>query len=369
MNPCLLKIKNDIDEGLWDLLLVHTWEEPKSIPKDSPYAKEFTDLLRSAIRTLDRQCDRQRNKSDFKVAFLRNKFRTILILANRILRYENDQDIKDLKRRIIEEYTNSSPSDAELIPLRYQITELRITYDARYLGYLIKKLLDQQEYDKALYCLLTYKLIEPDHPKIESWRAQIRSWVSEPELPAYTPAEPADLVLLDSNAIFPEVFQDAAGYVFGMEPIRIPEGAKITPSVLSEVHSAWDYHLSRAETIGIDTDALKSAIEPRFEALNERLIDVEPASLEPIRAMYGEYLFALEGILYRKMVHMNRMSDKLEKLSHRDTLLPEDGDLNLLAEAITLSKDRTVAILSRDEDFWAFQGPIRGRFGIEIRKA
>jgi hypothetical protein len=33
------EIKNDIDEGLWDSLLVHTWEEPQTIPKDSPYAK------------------------------------------------------------------------------------------------------------------------------------------------------------------------------------------------------------------------------------------------------------------------------------------------------------------------------------------
>jgi hypothetical protein len=70
------------------------------------------------------------------------------------------------------------------------------------LGYLITKLLEKEEYDKALYCLLTYKLLEPDHPKLESWRARIGSWITEPDLPTYKAPAPADLVLLDANALF-----------------------------------------------------------------------------------------------------------------------------------------------------------------------
>jgi hypothetical protein len=52
---------------------------------------------------------------------------------------------------------------------------------------------------------------------------------------------------------------------------------------------------------------------------HERLIEVEPSSLEPIRAMYGEYLFTLESILYRKIARLTRLSDKLKELSIRSS--------------------------------------------------
>jgi len=276
---------------------------------------------------------------------------------------ENDQSIKDLKRRIIEEYTGSPSDDSELIPLKYQISELRITYDARYLEYMVQKLLKKEEYEKALYCLLTYKLIEPDHPKLESWRARIGSWITEPDLPTYKAPAPADLVLLDANALFPLAFTDAGGYRFDMpEPTDIDYA--ITPSVMAELRTAWKYHLERARSQGADITALKQANDP--ESFASKVIEVEPVSLNTIRDLYREYPFRLEKILYHKIARMTRLSDKLKELSTRDTLLPEDGDLRLLGEAIALSKDHKVAILSRDEDFWAFQGLIKENFGIEI---
>ena len=369
-HPYLLKISNDIDEGLWDLLLVHTWEEPKSIARDSPYAKDFVVLLKRAIAKLEAESDRIRTKPDFRVQFLRTKLRSTLILANKVLRYQPaDEDIKQLKRRIIEEYTGSPPDESEMIPLRYQISELRITYDPRYLEFLIEAFLKKEDYDKALYCLLTYGLLEPDHPKLEPWRVRIRSWASEPELPSYEPAEPEGLVLLDANALFPLVFIDTAGYRFSLSAPPTVSSYAITPSVMAELRAAWVYHLENAHKLGIDTEELKAANEPRIAACEEKLIDVEAdeKTLESIRALYSKYLFTLEKILYRKLAHEKRLSDKLAKLSHRDTLLPEDGDLRLLAEAVAL-KERNVAIMSNDADFLRFQGVIREQFGIEILK-
>jgi hypothetical protein len=264
---------------------------------------------------------------------LRTKLCQTIILANKILRYENDQSIKDLKRRIIEEYTGSPSDDSELIPLKYQISELRITYDARYLEYMVEALLRKEEYDKALYCLLTYKLIEPDHPKLESWRARIGSWITEPDLPDYKTPAPADLVLLDANALFPIVFTDAGGYRFDMdEPTDIDYA--ITPSVMAELRTAWEYHLEQARSQGADITALKEANDP--ESFASKVIEVEPVSLNTIKDLYREYPFRLEKILYRKIARMNRLSDKLKELSTRDTLLPEDGDLRLLIESVGL---------------------------------
>lgn len=381
MIPYLQKLTNDVDESLWDLLLVHVWDEPNRIQKGSPNQQDFLKILRRAIDSLESNCEEKRRRPDFKPEFLRNQFRTILILANKILRYENDERIKALKKSIIEEYTGAPQSDEEIIPLRYQITELRITYDARYLAYLTELLLEKRIYDKALYCLLTLRLIEPDHPQLETWYETIHEALDEPALEPYEePDLDNHLILLDANAAHPRIFHDIGSFrIFSHDA---PDLSKLgnrnefglTPSVRAELKGIADYQISKAQKLSETNrrisyfevrDELTTRLAKTFEKLG---IDAEPADLDDIRAMYEEHLGALEAILERKLERRD-LSHKLKKLSERDTLLPEDGDLRLLAEAISLSKTRKVAILTRDADFLEFQKPIRERFGIEVLSA
>jgi len=78
-----------------------------------------------------------------------------------------------------------------------------------------------------------------------------------------------------------------------------------------------------------------------------------------------DYMDELEQILVSKLNHKS-ISHKLRKLAQREGLLPEEGDMRLLAETISLSKDQDVGLLSEDKDFTHFVGPIKERFDVEV---
>ncbi len=47
-------------------------------------------------------------------------------------------------------------------------------------------------------------------------------------------------------------------------------------------------------------------------------------------------------------------------------MMPEDGDLRLLAEVIALNENRDMGLLSQDKDFTNFVGLIKKAFSVEI---
>jgi uncharacterized LabA/DUF88 family protein len=74
----------------------------------------------------------------------------------------------------------------------------------------------------------------------------------------------------------------------------------------------------------------------------------------------------LEQIFFSKIKSMP-VSHKLRKLAQRVDLLPEEGDMRLLAEAIALSQaGATAAICSQDKDFLVFSQEIRDTFSIDV---
>ena len=85
------------------------------------------------------------------------------------------------------------------------------------------------------------------------------------------------------------------------------------------------------------------------------------SSVSEIREFYLDYLEELEKILLFKL-RGKYVSKKLRKLAQRESLLPEEGDLKLLAEAIKLN----VGILSKDKDFVNFKKEILDKFGVKV---
>ena len=61
------------------------------------------------------------------------------------------------------------------------------------------------------------------------------------------------------------------------------------------------------------------------------------------------------------------VSHKLRKLAQRENFLPEEGDIKLLAEVITLNKKgENIGIFTQDKDFTLFANPLKEKFGIDI---
>ena len=134
------KIKNDIDERLYDLLVMHLINHHEKVRKSGSNKDAFVTLLEKAIANL------RKGISGFnKIHF----YRYILICCNVILVYDTKrQDIKDLKKELIEDYTASEHDLDDKIPLNYQINEVRLTYDTSYLCYLIKRMIELKQWDK-----------------------------------------------------------------------------------------------------------------------------------------------------------------------------------------------------------------------------
>jgi hypothetical protein len=366
----LQKLSNDIDERLFDLLITHLLDVDKKIKTTSENKKHLIELLDNAVKYLDRKVNKYN-----KLAY----FRYTLIICNKILRYEKTrQDIKDLKKKIVEEYIHSEEPDAgDVIPVNYQINEVRLTYDASYLIYSITKYMGWGMWDNALYFLIASQLIEPDHPKLDEYYKIIKENIKEKEIEEKSFGTPKNKTLaLDANVVISHILKDAAGHKFGytssfnLEKLENDNKFIITNSVIKEVKEHLDFVLSSLrmkvrEDPNLKFNEIKDIIDKKLENLisKYRVESSEAQDLDEIKEFYKLYLDKLEKILMAK-IQSGKISKKLRKLAQREGLLPEEGDMRLLAEVIALG-DNT-GILTEDKDFTQFIGPIYEKFNIEI---
>ncbi len=372
------KIKNDVDERLFDLLVYHIKDVHDRI---RIHGDDNEELRNNFVKTLERAI---RWLSSHTTSYnKRTHSRYIILCCNALLKFDTGrQDIKDKKKRIIEDFTQSEEDSEGYIPLDYQMNEVRITYDVDYLSYLVRKYCDRERWHTALYCLNAVELIEPDIEWLDEYRKEIHGHLGHA-----IPAAP-DLrsprgrtVLLDSNIALALITEDIGAYRFKGRPqvdaakLCAMCDARISPAVEGELrnHVAFlDVGIRRycRNHAAADFEKTSGTLHNRMEhVLQMRNIGVPPideAQMERIRVFYQGYVPALEQIFYAKSRSMV-VSHKLRKLAQRVDLLPEQGDMQLLAEAIALADAGSpVAICSQDKDFLFFSQDIYDTFSVEI---
>ena len=128
----LKKLENDVSEQLYDLLIMHLLDVDKKVvhaASEKDNISHFLSILDTALNNLSD------NISDYNRL---QSFRYMILICNTILRYDKKrEDIKELKKRIVENYIQSDEHAEGIIPLNYQINEIRLTYSSDYLTYLI----------------------------------------------------------------------------------------------------------------------------------------------------------------------------------------------------------------------------------------
>lgn len=372
------KIKNDVDERLYDLLIYHTRDVHDKIRIHGEDNTEIRDMFVKTIEKAIRKLSKATTKYN-----RREYSRYIIMCCNTLLKFDTGrQDIKNVKKRIIEEFTQSEEDSEGHIPLDYQMNEVRITHDVDYLAYLVKKYCTKEWWHTALYCLIAVELIEPDIEWLEDARKNIHEHLEHNIPPAQSPLSPRGrMVLLDANIALALITGDIGTYRFHTRPEvdvqRLTDmcDARISPAVAAELGA----HVSFLE-VGIrkycrkhdDIDAyetcaaLRKRLEGAVASYSIEVPHIGAEELEPIRSLYYEYIPALEQVFHAKSKSLP-MSQKLRKLAQRVDLLPEEGDIRLLAEAIMLNKAGTpVSICSQDKDFLYFAQPIADTFSIDI---
>jgi hypothetical protein len=365
----LEKIRLNIDEGLYELLVVHIKESHDKIKTKK---KEFIELLEKAIENL-----RKRVNYGNKIFF----YRYILLLANRILKYDITRvDLKDLKKELIEDFKQTEEhNDEEIIPLNYQINELRLTYDISYIKYLVKNtFIKKKMWDKALRGVIAAKLVEPDSLELDDLYEEIKSNIPHKRIDVESFGTPENKVLaLDSNVVINHLTKDVNGFysndIFDLEKLGNKNKFVITPSVFDEVEEHVKFMLDkRRKQIEKYKDFkfndMKEKIYSKLDKLKEKYgveVKVDEDSLTGIKELYSNYLIELEWIMKGKLMGKS-LSHKLRKLAQREGMAPEDGDLRLLAEVIALNENRGMGLLSQDKDFTNFVGPIKKAFSVEI---
>lgn len=377
-NRFLQKLGNDVSEKLWDLLIMHlTGVEDKistSKSEDPALRARLLEILEKAVVEIKAGVSHFNNLQ---------YWRFLILTCNHILRYDpKRKDLKDLKKTIIEAYTASDPDNSFLIPLDYQINEVRITYDTSYLTFLIQKLIRISEWAKALYCLHTVRLIEPDNPNLDSWDAEVRKHLIKAEPAEASFEEPKGmLLLLDANIALSKIQRDVGGYkinpleAYNTEKLGNNNKFGITPTTAAEVEAHLEYELSfhkkniEKNNLRFDFKEIERTLKKRRDDMINRYgvkIEVKEADIEPVKEFYRKYTLALETITLEKL-EKKSISKKLRKLSQRECFLPEEGDMKLLTEAITLQKSgQKVGIITKDKDFTEFGKAINEKFEIKI---
>jgi len=357
----LEKIQNDIDEKIYDLLLQHLHESKEKIDKfkDKENSAKLVKLLSDAAFNLKNNINNYNRLQNY---------RYIIILCNHILKRDTlRQDIKDLKKEIIEEYTHSEQDEDDKIPLNYQINEIRITYDCDYLKYLADKLFSSKLYEKALYCVMCLRLLEPDDESVDRLYAEIKKTIPKSNLSneKYTTAS-GYILALDSNTVI-EAIQGK-----GISYLEKDNQLIITPGTITELKEHMDFQIAnirrKARFDNIDAEAKIAKLMEKYNELIKKYFYKTPAAdIALVEQFYKKYLDILEQILMEKMQGL-KISKKLRKLAQRDSMLPERGDIQLLAEMHTLSKmtDKPVGIVSNDKDFTMFSKEIFDEFGVKI---
>lgn len=378
----LEKLENDVEEGMWDLLVLHLHEARGTIEKRLPWNEPSIDRL---VSTLDKAIDCLKEITEKKRYFSREHYRYLLLCANELLYYRTDrQDIKDLKQRIVADFTLSEPGDSPQIPLDKQINEVRITHDARDLQYLVGAFIEEEDWLNALYCWIPVSLLEPDWRHLEASYQSINEHLS-PELPEFEPSARPEksVVLVDANILISQIVQSVGEYRIGqpdahrtqelLQQLRDANNQLIlTKSVQQEVEAHMDYIKEfvrqDAPRHGFDPETIRAAFDRRYEELLAHFEIMELEAGEDVRPFYEQYLKTLEKITLEK-IQDKTVSKKLRKLAQRNGILPEEADQQLLSEAARLQAERgDVYIASNDKDFGVFSKPIKERYGVGIAR-
>ncbi len=367
----LEKLRNDVQEKLYDLLIMHIQNAHEKVSKNSRYSDELVAILDKALSQLEGMVKEQ-NKM-----FI---YRYMLIICNRILAYRTTrQDIKNLKMRLVADYTHSEDDLQEQIPLNNQINELRITWDASYLSYIMKKFVKKKLWDKALYTLIAVRLIEPDNEDIEPCYKEIRANMPKEKMKKAAFKDPKNTTLaLDTNAIISHILFDVGDYriksykAFDLAKLGNHNKFLITESVRDEVLSHIEYKMvgirlfcknrKRFNAEGIEKE-LKRRLGKLWAKYGYNKLKVKKRVIHDIKKMYLSHLDVLEGILLAK-IQSSYVSHKLRKLAQRESMLPEEGDIRLLAECISIGGN--IGILTKDKDFTEFAGEIYQSFGVKV---
>lgn len=363
------KIENDVYEKLYELLVIHLTDIDKKV-STSVSNKENQDRL---VELLDKAIvDAQRVLKPFdKLRY----YRFILIFCNRILRYRKDRtDLKNLKNKLIEDFTHSESKSVDKIPTKNQINEVRLTFDADYLIYKIKNCMDTNRWNEALYFITAVNLLEPDYEKIEEFYKTIKSNLKDKELVIeLNYPENKDLVL-DANTIIDEIKKESFSSKFSQ--IIENNTLWVTNSTIKELNEHIDVLLIEKERAYKKNNNL-SGYDKEVEALNKKYestlskfkkIDIisDDSVKKNIIKFYSQYPNKMEELTLSK-IQTRLVSHKLRKLSQREYMLPEEGDITLLAEVIQINKTgKNLGIYSFDHDFVDFTKPLKEEFGVDI---
>jgi len=371
------KIKNDVDERLYELLTLHLRDIDKKI---RIHSEENIELKREFISVLERAIH---NLREHVTSFNRlSYYRYIIILCNTILRFDTKrQDLKDMKKELVEDFTHSDSDEHGFIPLNYQMNEVRITYDVDYLTYLVQKYIDKGYWAQALYCLKAVDMLEPDLEGIDGWYRRINK-----NLKGLTPKQTdyetpiGKRLVIDSNIAISMISDDIGRYRFKERQdinrdIISSNTLFITPSVRDEVQKHIEFMNVKISKFcrnnpSFDKDGICSELHSRFEDLEKMYfvdVDMNEEGIVPVKAFYSQYVPTLAGIMDEKIGRLY-VSHKLRKLAQREDLLPERGDMGLLSEVITLRDNGSSidGLMSLDKDFTMFSGDIKERFGIDV---
>lgn len=365
----LNKIENDVYEKLYELLLIHLVDVDKKV-NTSVNNKENQDKL---ISLLDKAIiDIQKIMKPFeKVRY----YRFILIFCNKILRYRTDRnDLKNLKNKIIEDFTHSESDNNDKIPTKNQINEVRITYDADYLIYKIKNCMDTNRWNEALYFITAVNLLEPDYEKIDEYYKKIKENLKDKELVIELNYPENQDLILDANTIINEIKKESFSNKFNQ--IMETNTLWITNSTIKELNEHIDFLFVEKEK-GFRKNNNLNGYNKEVESINKRYeiilskfkkIDIEADEFikKEIRNFYNRYPTKMEELTLSK-IQTRLVSHKLRKLSQREYMLPEEGDITLLAEVIQINKQgKNLGIYSFDHDFIDFTKPIKEEFGVNI---
>ncbi|MFP4402195.1 MAG: hypothetical protein ACLFPL_03090 [Candidatus Nanoarchaeia archaeon] len=380
----LKKIENDVNEKLYDLLIFHLQDVHKKFPRIQNNVEHLKTLNKHLFKALDDLS--KRNKYNYL-----QYYRYSILIINTILSYKpNEKYLKSMKLSILNKFSSDNIYDRkEKIPLKSQMTELRITYDTSYLIYLVKtQFIPQKLWDKAMYCLIAIELVEPDFEELEYYKQHTLKHLHKEELEYKELEEPKGYtILLDTNIILSKVLYDVGEYRIShmnldyynslIEKWGNNNTLIIPNSVVLEIKKHIDYSIEIITDVcskfkHFDREEIVSTIQKRFDKILKKYAVKEQEDIEyditSIEKFYMNYLGNLYEITLDK-IHSKKLSQQLKKLSHRDGLLPEVGDMQLIADAIELRKTHDkVAILSNDKDLYLFNTQLEKEFDIRVYK-
>lgn len=369
----LKKLENDIEEKIYDLLITHLQEVHIVIPKtnqNQQYLNQLYNLLTKALNDLDKYSN--------KFNYLQH-YRYSLLIINTFLTYTPEQhQLKQKKLEILNKFSSTIHYDTnEKIPLNSQMSELRITHDARYLIHLLEKyLIPQKQWDKAAYCLMAIELVEPDHDNLNFYKEQLKHHLNQQPLEYIQPEEPYNTtILLDTNIVINKIFYDVGEYKIPhlkqeyynklMESWGNNNKFAITTSTKEEIEKHLNFTIEQIKQKKIQNKTeIIQTLEKRYTNIIKKYhIQTSIENTKEIEEFYKNYLGNLYEITQEK-IENKKLSIKLKKLSQREGLLPERGDLQLLKEAISLKGN--IAILTNDKDLYLFNQELEKKFGIKV---